>query len=131
MPPIVKAVREEQEADIWQRAKLRINELPYALAMRNGIASGMFAPMKGSNLLAPRYINAGLDAGEGSTDMVCIVGPNGRFAALEAKRPGEKPKPHQELWMARVRLYGGFAGWFTSDDEAMACIERARNGESQ
>jgi hypothetical protein len=59
-----------------------------------------------------------------------------RFIALEAKtgtargvRKG-KSDDDQKLFMELVRSKGGFAAYFSTVEEARACIERARRGES-
>ena len=62
----------------------------------------------------------------GSADLVGIV--EGRFVALEVKRPGEKATAEQVAWLELVRRHGGFAAVVTSGDEARAAVERARKG---
>ena len=62
----------------------------------------------------------------GSADLVGVL--DGRFVALEVKRPGEAPTETQRVWLALVRRCGGFAAVVTSADEARAAIERARKG---
>jgi hypothetical protein len=52
-----------------------------------------------------------------------------RFIALEIKRPGEKLRPEQERWAQVVRAHSsGFVAVVTSEEEALAAIERARRG---
>lgn len=51
-----------------------------------------------------------------------------RFVSLEVKTDTGKPSTEQVLWMACVRNSGGFACVVRSVDEALAAIERARNG---
>jgi hypothetical protein len=41
-------------------------------------------------------------------------GGKGLIAYVEIKRPGEKPDPHQDEWMALQRLQGYEAVWFDS-----------------
>jgi hypothetical protein len=55
----------------------------------------------------------------------------GRFFGLEVKVPGEEPKPKQEEWADRARLYGAFSGWADSIDSTTAALERARKGEDR
>lgn len=64
---------------------------------------------------------------EGSSDLVGIC--DGRFFALEVKRPGEKPTEDQRKWMNVVRMHGGFATVVTSAEEALLAVERCRDGE--
>lgn len=40
----------------------------------------------------------------------------GRMVAIEIKRPGRKPTPHQERFLAQVRNEGGIAFWADSLD---------------
>jgi hypothetical protein len=49
--------------------------------------------------------------GKGSADLVGIRRTDGRFVALELKKPGEKPMPHQLEWLAGVAFAGGLALW--------------------
>jgi len=65
---------------------------------------------------------------EGSADLVGILGPQGRFMALEVKRPRGKPTEAQELFLALVRRRGGFAAVVRSVEEAVAALARARAG---
>jgi hypothetical protein len=39
----------------------------------------------------------------------------GRHCEMECKRPGERPKKHQLIYMKTVNLEGGFAFWTDSD----------------
>lgn len=55
----------------------------------------------------------------------------GRFVGLEVKRPGEKLRPEQVTWAELVRGFGGFTTIVRSVDEAIAALERARNGGSE
>ena len=41
------------------------------------------------------------------------------FAALEVKRPGERPEKHQERYLALMRSRGAITGWATSPEEAV------------
>jgi hypothetical protein len=50
----------------------------------------------------------------------------GRFVAIEVKKPGEKPKPHQEQFLAIMRSLGALAGSAQSVAEAVAIIEMDR-----
>lgn len=51
----------------------------------------------------------------------------GRFFALEIKVPGEKPDPHQEQWAEEHRALGGYVSCATSVEEALKCVEEARD----
>lgn len=47
---------------------------------------------------------------------------DGRFAAIEVKKPGEKPRQEQHDFLDAVRRAGGVAGWATSPEEAIAIL---------
>lgn len=51
---------------------------------------------------------------KGQSDILGMIGPNARFLAIEAKRPGNKPTLDQILFMQRINAAGGFAFWATS-----------------
>ena len=45
----------------------------------------------------------------GVPDIIACI--KGRFVAIEVKKPGEKPKPHQEKWLEAINKKGGLAFW--------------------
>ncbi len=59
----------------------------------------------------------------GIADLVCCI--NGRFAAVEVKRPGEQPSRLQCLEADEVRRAGGIAITATSPDDAIRQLDRA------
>lgn len=63
----------------------------------------------------------------GSSDLIGLV--DGRFCALEVKRPGERPTEDQRKFMNAVRVNGGFAAVVSSVTEAIDAIYRCRTGE--
>lgn len=74
-----------------------------------------------------RNLRTGL--GLGVADLICIVGPYGRFCAIEVKRPSTRNAKRDELqrrWMKRVRECGGIAGVATCVAEALALVALAR-----
>ena len=75
-----------------------------------------------------RYVRYGLQ--KGSADLIGILTPSGRFVALEVKTPKGRLRQEQKLFLELVRKMGGFACVVTSPEEALAAIQRARNGES-
>lgn len=75
----------------------------------------------------PFWLLGGLPPG--SPDLVGVL--NGRFFALEVKRPGNHAEPHQEAFLAMIRLNGGFACVVHSIEEARAAVIRAREGALQ
>lgn len=58
----------------------------------------------------------------GSADLIGMLAPQGRFLALEVKRPGEKPTREQELFLELVRKSGGVAAVVHSVEEALAVV---------
>ena len=65
----------------------------------------------------------------GSADLVGVY--HGRFIALECKSGTGRVSKEQQEWMGVVRGAGGFACVVRSADEAVAAVERARNGASE
>jgi len=47
---------------------------------------------------------------------------DGRYAEIEVKRPGEKPKLHQAQRIADIQERGGIAGWCDSPEGALAIL---------
>lgn len=66
--------------------------------------------------------------GKGGADLIGVLGPTGRFVALEVKTESGRLKPHQAAWLALVRKLGGFACVVRSVGDARAAIARARQG---
>jgi len=69
-------------------------------------------------------VSAGLC--EGSSDLVGLVGPHGRFIGPEVKTPGVALEPHQRRWIEVVRSLGGVAGEVRTEHDLRALIEEAR-----
>lgn len=59
----------------------------------------------------------------GISDIIGVM--EGRFLAVEVKKPGQKAKPHQEAFLERVRASGGIAGVVTSVKELQELIDGA------
>lgn len=67
--------------------------------------------------------------GKGTSDLICIVPPQGRFLGIEVKRPGYSPsdvRPDQRSFLAAVRKFGGVAGIATDVASALALVSEAR-----
>ena len=58
---------------------------------------------------------------EGIGDVIGVL-PNGKFFSLEVKRPGGKPKPHQEEFMRMVIRNNGIAFWVDSVEQLIEKI---------
>lgn len=65
----------------------------------------------------------------GSSDLIGILAPSGRFVALEVKSARGRVTPEQDLFLTLIQDRGGFAAVVRSVDEARAALERARAGE--
>jgi hypothetical protein len=76
-----------------------------------------------------RPVRAGLCVG--SSDLIGLLAPVGRFVALEVKTRTGRVSPEQVRFLELVRKMGGFACVVRSADEALRAIERARKGESE
>ena len=69
---------------------------------------------------------------KGSADLVGLdYSSKGRFIGLEVKTPAGKASPEQLMWLDLVRRRGGFATIVRSPEEALAAVERARQGLSE
>lgn len=67
----------------------------------------------------------------GSADIVGILGPTGRFIALEVKTETGRVAHAQSQFLNVVRSRGGFAAVVRSVDDAIAAITRARAGATE
>lgn len=120
MPEIRKRSRAPLERDIQAEVRLALGALPWVVLWRNAQASGR---------IDGRWVQGGL--GEGSADLVGLVGPQGRFFALELKRPrGGVVSAEQRAWMAIVNRLGGYAAVCRSAAEAVRHAEAAARGET-
>ena len=71
------------------------------------------------------YAHSGLAVG--SSDLVGLVPPFGRFIGIEVKRPRfGRVSARQERWLALVRSFGGVAGVARSVEEALELVAAAR-----
>lgn len=85
---------------------------PELVLWRNNVGKADYVGPSGNS----RSVLYGL--GPGSADLVGVMGPRGRFVAIEVKRPGNKARPNQEVWLELVRSNGGVA--FVADSAASA-----------
>jgi hypothetical protein len=112
------------EADLQRRIMLAIGAMPGVVCMRNALAMGTRVNERTGKVARFR---AGL--GSGSADLILCV--DGRFAGLEVKMPGQKPRQNQREWADAIRATGGFACSVTSEAEAIAAIVRLKSGANQ
>jgi hypothetical protein len=65
---------------------------------------------------------------DGVSDILGVLRPQGQLLALEVKRPGKKPTPEQEAFLATVRDHGGIGAYVQSVaelEELLATWRRA------
>jgi hypothetical protein len=118
MPAIVRPERRRLERDV-------LHEIREALGCEPGLVLWRNAQTGGA--IEGRWTRGGL--GEGSPDLIGIL--DGRFVALEVKRPGQRAREAQEAWLALVRARGGFAAVVDGVEAARAAIARARAGGAE
>lgn len=75
---------------------------------------------------APVKIHAGIYTRKGTHDVICCV--QGRFVALEVKKPGEQPTLIQQKAAARVLKSGGVSERVTSLAEVQELVQKILNG---
>ena len=66
-----------------------------------------------------RYIKAGP---KGMPDVLGVLKGSGRFLAIEVKRPGGKPDPHQQQRIDHFKQIGAISGYCWSVESALALI---------
>lgn len=76
-----------------------------------------------------RFVQFGLVAG--SSDLLGILRPSGRFIALEVKTPEGRTSIEQEWFLSLIQAAGGFACVVRSVSDAVAAIDRASQGATQ
>lgn len=111
-----RALTIEPERSLLARIKQAVSVVGGVHVMRN-------AKWKGK--VSGRWVDAGLE--DGSSDLVAIVAPLGRWLCLEVKRAkGGVVDPGQEKWLAKMRAHGAVAGVVRSVEEALALVQEAR-----
>lgn len=108
------------EAVIQNDIRLALGLEPGLILWRNNVGHVTYWKQDGSKV----EFDYGLE--EGSADLIGCL--NGRFIALEVKRPGEHQRPAQVEWEGRVKFNHGFYAVVRSVEEARAAIARARTG---
>lgn len=117
--------RPQPEAALTYEIRLALGIEPDLVLWRNSTGVARHPDTRG-HVRAQRF---GLAVG--SADLVGILGPSGRFFALEVKTPDGRLTSEQSAWLALVRKRGGFAAVVRSRDEALAALQRARTGASE
>lgn len=108
-----------READVQQAIRLALGLEPGLVMFRNNIGAAVHHD-------SGRPVQYGV-GGKGGSDLIGLL--NGRFIALEIKRPGGKVTAEQWGFIDLIRHNGGFAAIVHSVDEAKQAIERAKRGE--
>lgn len=124
------AVPSELEGAIVARIRLALGREPDLVLWRH--STGRSIEMSAGGV--ERVMRHGLP--RGTSDLIGILGPAGRWFVLEIKRPGWRPKgrverehlAEQERFLALVRSRGGFGAIVHSVEEACAALARARIG---
>lgn len=112
-----KVARVEGEKSLMLRISVAVACAGGVLVMRNQVGRARYSSGK--------YASHGL--GKGSSDLVCIVAPYGRWLCLEVKREkGGVVSPEQEKWLALVRRYGAVSGVVKTVEEALRLVDEAR-----
>lgn len=62
----------------------------------------------------------------GCSDIIGIVGPHGRWLALEVKTGNARANPDQKRFMSMIRGWGGVAEVVRSVDDALVALRRAQ-----
>jgi len=95
-----------KEINIQQNIIVRAAQLGVKL-LRNNV--GAYKDKVGN------WVRYGL--GVGSSDLIGIRRRDGRFVAIEVKRPGEKPTKEQIQFIEHVKEFGGIAAVVTNPDQ--------------
>lgn len=103
------------EAEIQRAIRLRLAATGKVLLFRNNVGVGEFQGQR---------VRFGLL--RGSSDLIGLIKPSGRFFALEVKRPGKKPTKEQEMFMKLVRSFGGHAACVDSVEKAVLELDIAQ-----
>jgi hypothetical protein len=61
---------------------------------------------------------------KGTSDILACLPPEGRFLALEVKRPGEKLTPEQSAFLTWIASAGGIGARVTSCQDVMDLLDR-------
>lgn len=113
------------ESVIQAKIRLALGAVPDLTLWRNNVGVGTFWMPSGKT----QRVQYGLCVG--SSDLIGILKPTGRFVAFEIKTDTGRATKEQQTFLAHVRSMGGFAAVVRSPEEALAALERARTGASE
>ena len=105
----------ESESSIQYKIRKRLGQMDDLVIWRN--ESGVAQHGK-------RYVRYGLC--KGSSDVIGILKPHGRFIAIEIKKPGGRIRPEQVLFVELINSMGGYAEIVDSVIGAENAIKKAR-----
>ena len=110
-----------KESDIQQDI-IKMLSLHHRVAFCTIITTGQFRVKGGGYIVTGHYID---ETQKRLTGMSDITGQliDGRFFAIETKKPGEKPTEEQRVFIERVKKHGGKAGWADNVETAKLIIE--------
>jgi hypothetical protein len=108
------------ESLVLHAVEAALRKIPGVLIWRNSV--GMTRTANGG------FLQYGL--GKGSADLIGILGPAGRFLAIEVKAEAGVIAPHQTAWLDRVRELGGVAAVVRSAAEAVEVVMVAQRGRA-
>jgi hypothetical protein len=126
-----KTVGHRSESEVQSAVRLLVGQLPDVRVWRNSVGE-LPAMLSGGRKTRVKF---GLC--NGSSDLVAIVAPMGRWLVLEIKEedwrpagPGNrklfKHEEEQRQWITLVRKFGGVGGFVTCEADAMKFVEEAR-----
>lgn len=122
--PEAPAPEAGREAELQHAIRLDLGTEPGLTLFRNetGVAKHQLRHRTG-------HVRYGLC--KGSSDLVGILAPTGRFIALEIKTPQGRATREQLQFLELIRKRGGFACIVRSVEDARGAIQRARRGERE
>lgn len=118
--------RNPSETEIMREILAALGAQPDLYIMRNQVGGAERFDVETNEVRHERYGLA-----PGSSDLVAILAPKGRWFCLEVKTATGRVDEEQTKWLARMRRFGAFACVVRSVEEAVAALERARAGESE
>jgi len=111
---VEEAMRKPRESDVLAQCLAALNAWGIPAWRNNTGGLPVQAPSTrvkvcGQTLEVPgkrRFLRFGK---KGSSDILGVLPPEGRFLAVETKRPGEKPTPEQVAFLDMISAAGGLA----------------------
>lgn len=110
--------RTPSESQILREIRLAVGQLPDVRIWRNSVGRARY----------PKGKPVAYGLCPGASDIIGIIGNQGRFLALEVKSAQGTVEIAQQNFIDLVRGLGGFAAVVRSVPEALAAIARARAG---